>query len=158
MAKFVEIGDALLNLDMIRKITRGKDRTIVVTYREGGTESFRWEDYERITEQLICTVIPAQPGFELLVWVDGESEEFWFYRMAIIAWRTGLTYVTPVTVDDDEHNRNPQAILEPNGRVVIQAEASFNSLEEWEKDARKHWGDARARWLKEQETAKIARS
>jgi hypothetical protein len=90
-------------------------------------------------------VIPAQSGFELILWSCLEDDKFLFERCPIIAWRVGST-VLPITVRtaDDGDLGARMAILLPNGKVEdVFGERSHESLEAWEASARADWVEGR---------------
>lgn len=83
-------------------------------------------------------VVPAQPGFELLL-VSPERDEAWPYP--VIAWlmevfpsASGLgdpiTVTTPVTPGDEQKATNRQLLKLPDGRVQIVGDRDFGSVEE----------------------------
>jgi hypothetical protein len=108
----------LLNADTIETVKATKHEAIV-TFKNGRDEKVWPNDYEEFRNGLL-PIIPAQPGYEFLVCSGEHSDEFWFRRLAIIAWRIG-SYIDPVTLDVISESQ-PQAILDPSGRVTIQAE------------------------------------
>jgi|SRR6516165_8603994 hypothetical protein len=99
-----------------------------------------------IVEHLMTTVVPASPGFELLVAAGADDEEFWCDRAPIVAWRiyTGYGLPMPVTAGGDEELSGPRTILLPNGRVEVQEGGSHESFEVWERLAREVHAEARA--------------
>jgi hypothetical protein len=83
-------------------------------------------------EKLASSIIPALPGYELLVAPPPWRPEDDFFQSPIIAWR--ISYLngnpSPVTVGNDEHSDDfQQAILMPNGKVEVQHDRTFDAID-----------------------------
>jgi hypothetical protein len=82
----VNLGSSWVNLDHVRKIEFPDRERVEVTWSSGELETFR-ETHAHDLFKEPYHIVPAQPGFELLMfWLDAESEGM-FERSPIIAWR-----------------------------------------------------------------------
>ena len=91
---------------------------------------------------LTVSVIPATPGYELLVHLGGDE----FARQPIIAWGVDIQSgnPAPVTPGDLEGLSQPQAILLPDGQVEIPYERTFENLDQWLKSIKNEHGGGQA--------------
>jgi len=94
-------------------------------------------------------VIPANPGFEMLISAPHTDDYFWFDRVPIIAWRQTEHMFEPIrvgdSIDDFENFSNPWAILCPNGFVEQPFVGFFDNLDAWREAAEKYWQEQRMR-------------
>jgi hypothetical protein len=93
-------------------------------------------------KRIFQPVIPANPGFELLICSQRTDDYFWFDRRPIIGWRLTEHMVEPIPVgelDDFETLPNPWAILCPNGSIDQPYVRSFDNLDAWREAAEKEW-------------------
>lgn len=77
------------------------------------------------------TVIPATPGYDLLICfaVDEDEEQFGMLEYPIVAWKVEGTVAWPVTVEllgDQWHG-----IRSPNGKIKCPYEGSFETMEDF---------------------------
>lgn len=154
MNQFLRLGWSLYAADTIEHIKECR-KGVTVRFKGELTPDVTFENgicnYWDIQTTLTETIIPAQPGFELIISACQRSEEFWFSKHTIIAWRVHCVGVEPITLGDHESDENPQAIQDPFGRVDIPCDRWFESLMEWEEYARDEWAKKRDTVLDKQQ-------
>lgn len=87
----------------------------------------------RNVDRLTFQTIPAYPGFTLLcVWFE-EDRPWSIIREPIIGWRVDSDMSPDPIIADDPLGTDIQAILYPNGRIVVQYERWFDNEEDFVK-------------------------
>ena len=132
----------------IRKIDRmvpsrtqsGSDKRLSAkVYVDGGDEyGIEIDDAEYVClEQKMSRVIPANPGFTVLMYhsLGGEAGEPYVSENAVLAWRENeWATLSPVIADgeaDLDRDEYPWAIEEPNGFVRKAFDGEWRNRTEW---------------------------
>jgi hypothetical protein len=144
MPHFLEtIHGLYLNVDHIRSLfpkTTGRGSVIIATDERGHDH----ECYATLKD--FYPTIPAQPGFVLLsMHFDYDNPPLDLVNELahnpIIAWRM-MPYVAPEPIIPDDPSfaaGELQAIQCPDGKIIVQGETSFDTIDDLLKYARKQW-------------------
>jgi hypothetical protein len=138
------INDGFINLHQAKRIRRlrynKEDRSCSMEFEMmDGTliTSKVWRDKLEQIEYAHKVVMPAQPGFMLLICYS-EGEKVWIVRSPLIAW-----LVDPfrdnhkaIGLDMAASNVLTDGILCPDGRVIDLTLGHYNNEEEWLKECR----------------------
>lgn len=124
---FIPIKNGYINADAIKIIRSDLDHKAVIETKDG--EIHHTYLHEDQIEALTATVIPAEKGYNYIEPCLGDDGVIDFLPTPIVAWRiSSLGVAEPVLPDDpcgDSHN----AIMYPDGQVVIPHVRSFDTFE-----------------------------
>jgi hypothetical protein len=148
-----------VNSDTIRTIyqtspSKGYQR--IALQGKDDHEYFAVGEVDELAKKISATIIPALPGYSLIVSSHRTDEAFSFSHAPIIAWNITAPEPEPVAVDGSQICAQPQAILCPNLTVIERGcGRTYDNINAWEYAASKDWEKAHAAWLAKQETATV---
>jgi hypothetical protein len=118
---------------------------------DGDRSYTAYGDADTLAERMNTTIIPATPGFRLIILANERCEEFSFdLGGPVIAWSINPHGDTcPITPDPLETTGCVYEILCPDGSVVDPGGGRGPSanMAEWEASAQRRWQEDRAHWL-----------
>ena len=145
---FIKMGDGTIvpmsNIKAIDSPTSKEGQSKAWT---SNSQSYHCRDSIDYLEIMSMPVIPALPGFVMLVWHDDyEADGFGGYtHTPIIGWRINESESIPITNDwwdnqyayDARYHAAEVAIVWPDGRVNVPGHCVCNKVEDWAGDMRK---------------------
>jgi hypothetical protein len=147
-----------VNSDTIRTIYQAAPykgyQRITLQAKDNEHEYFAVGDVDELAEKINATIVPALPGYELILSSVNCDETFGFSHAPIIAWNITAAdeEPTPVAVDGSQICEQPQAILCPDHTVIERGcGRTYDDITQWQHCARKKWEEARTAWLAEHE-------
>ena len=122
---FVETEDGLINYDCIVKVSTRQDQ-VTIHYRYGKdihtTKSVRGDNNDIL--RLSAPVFSSPPGyFAIQLCEDG-----YIWKSPVVGWALYAWGASPICPDDHE---NDVDVLTPDGSVIVAADRTYGSIEEW---------------------------
>ena len=141
--KFVELNNALYNVDQIESIGYQQPLNAKETYKAivtliGGQEvkvASEYGAFDHLQDDRV--VIPAQPGFAMVRYWGRDNIE----KLPVIAWAIepfGEEFATtPITVDgipgaESYEDTGRWAVMQPDGIVIQRAARSWDTYQAWQ--------------------------